>query len=101
MNQRGGIIQSSSRYESALASAQFSGILLEPAHARHHKMKGLIKPALLLAVVAACLFGVVLNSHSGIFREFQAALLSVEWMLLACLAVWCGTFIFLTFGLKD
>ena len=64
----------------------------------------LIKTAivtLLLAFVAVCLFGYVLNNQSGIFREFQSALLSLQWMLLVCLAVWCGTFIFLTFGLKD
>jgi hypothetical protein len=59
------------------------------------------KIALPLAIVAVCLFGYVLRSHSGIFREFQAALLSVEWMLLACLVVWCGTFIFLTFIWAD
>jgi prepilin-type N-terminal cleavage/methylation domain-containing protein/prepilin-type processing-associated H-X9-DG protein len=56
---------------------------------------------LLLAVVAACLFGYALHSKSGIFREFEAALLSVEWMLLVCLAIWCGTFIFLTVSLND
>ena len=57
--------------------------------------------ALLFAIVSICLFGYVLHSHSGIFREFEAALLSVEWMLLVCLAVWCGTFLLLTFSLKD
>ncbi len=61
----------------------------------------LIKIVLPLAIVSICLFGYVLHYQSEIFREFQAALLSVEWMLLACLAVWCGTFIFLTFNLKD
>jgi len=64
-------------------------------------MKGFIKLALLLAIVAAFLFGYVLNSQSGILREFQAALLSVEWMLLACITIWCGSFIFLTFRLND
>jgi hypothetical protein len=56
---------------------------------------------LLLAIVAVCLFGGVLRSEIGIFREFQAALLSVNWMLLACLAVWCNCFTFLTFGRAD
>jgi hypothetical protein len=65
------------------------------------KMKGLIKSALLLAIISICLFGVVLNSQSSIFREFQAALLSVQWMLLVCIAIWCGSFIFLAFSLKD
>ncbi len=57
--------------------------------------------ALLLVIVSVCLFGYVLNFQSGIFREFQAAVLSVEWMLLACMAVWCGTFLFLTFSQND
>ena len=59
------------------------------------------KVALLLAIVSVCLFGYVLNSQNGILREFQAALIQEQWMLLVCLAVWCGTFIFLTFSLKD
>jgi len=61
----------------------------------------LIKIAMPLAIVSMCLFGYVLNSHSGIFREFQAALLSVQWALLACLAVWCGSFLFMTFSRRD
>ena len=56
---------------------------------------------LLLAVVALCLFGYVLNSLSGSIRQFEVALLSLRWMLLVCMVVWCGTFIFLTFGLND
>jgi len=104
-------MQSSSRCESALASVPFSGILFELAHppslnhgvasAGFNKMKWLIKFALLLTVASVCLFGYVLCFQNGIFREFQAALLSVEWMLPACLAVWCGTFLFLTFNRKD
>src|SRR5665213_1922032 len=54
-----------------------------------------------LAIVVLCLFGLALSGHSGIFREFQVALLSLQWMLLVCLAVWCGTFLFLTFSRKD
>jgi O-Antigen ligase len=65
------------------------------------KRLGWIKTALLLAIVAACLFGFVLCSQSGTFREFQAILLSVKWILLACVAVWCGSFIFLTFSKND
>jgi len=57
--------------------------------------------ALLLAIVSVCLFGYILHCQSGIFREFEAVLLSLQWMLLVCLAVWCGTFFFLTFGLND
>ena len=64
-------------------------------------MKGLIKLTLLLAVVIICIFGYVLNSQSSIFREFEAALLSVQWMLVVCLTVWCGTFLFLKFSRRD
>ncbi len=52
-------------------------------------------------MVAVCLLGYGLQRQSGIFSEFQMALLSVDWLLLICLAVWCGTFIFLTFSLND
>ena len=57
--------------------------------------------ALLPAIVSVCLFGYVLNFHNGIFHEFQAALIQVQWMLQVCLAVWFGTFVFLTFSLQD
>jgi len=56
---------------------------------------------LLLGVISVCLFGYVLNFQSGVFHEFQIALLSAEWMLLVCIAVWCATFFFLTFSLND
>jgi O-antigen ligase len=64
-------------------------------------MKALIKPTLLLAIVALCLFEFVLDRQIGMFREFEFVLLETQWMLLVCLAVWCGTFLFLTFSLKD
>jgi O-antigen ligase len=57
--------------------------------------------ALPLAIVVLCLFGQVLSSHYNVFREYQATLLSADWVLLASMAVWCGTFIFLTFNWKD
>ena len=60
-----------------------------------------VKIASPLAIVSVCLLGYVLRSQSGIFREFQAVLLSLQWVLLVCLAVWCGIFIFLTFNRKD
>ena len=56
---------------------------------------------MLLAIVGLILFGQVLCNHNGICREFQAELLSVQWMLPVCLAVWCGAFLFLTFSRKD
>jgi O-antigen ligase len=54
-----------------------------------------------LAIVALFLFGQTLYGYYNVFREFQTALLSVQWMLLVCLSLWCVTFIFLTFSLKD
>ncbi|CAM6004942.1 unnamed protein product [Sphagnum balticum] len=60
-----------------------------------------IKVALPLAIVSVCLFGCVLDYQSDVFRELHAALLLVQWMLLVCLAVWCSSFIFLTFGRRD
>ena len=71
------------------------------SYANCREMKELIKPALLLTVVSLCLFEFVLHWPSGGFREFAAALLSLQWMLLVCVAAWCGTFLFLTFGLND
>jgi len=59
-----------------------------------------LKIALPLAIVSVCLLGYVLNFQSGIFHELQAALLSLQWMLLACLTIWCATFLFLTFRLN-
>jgi prepilin-type N-terminal cleavage/methylation domain-containing protein len=56
---------------------------------------------LILILVAYCLVESSLQRQSGIFREFEAALLSLQWMLLACLSLWCGTFLFLTFSRKD
>jgi hypothetical protein len=44
---------------------------------------------------------VSLHSKSAIFGEFQAALLSLQRMLLACLAMWCGTLLFLTSTVND
>jgi hypothetical protein len=68
----------------------------------HSKM--LIKTVIvtvLLAIMSVCLLGYVLHYGSGIFREFQAAVLSVDWMLVVCLAFWCGSFIYLTFSRAD
>jgi hypothetical protein len=44
-----------------------------------------IKVVLLLVIVSLCLFEFVLHRQSGIFLEFEAALLSVQWMLLGSL----------------
>jgi len=54
-----------------------------------------------MAIVALCLFEFVLHRQSDVFQEFQIELLSFRWMLLVCVAIWCGTFVFLTFSLND
>lgn len=61
----------------------------------------IISLALLLGTMIFCLFRYILQRQNGIFSEFEAAFQSLQWMLLVCIAVWCGTFIFLTFSLKD
>jgi hypothetical protein len=61
----------------------------------------LIRFVLPLAFMSVCLFGYVLHFQSGAFRECQAAVLSLQWMLLFCLSLWDGTLIFLTFSRKD
>ena len=60
-----------------------------------------VKVTLVLAMVAFCFFQFMLHRQSDIFREMEAALLQTQWMLVVCLAVWCGTFLFLTFSLND
>jgi len=42
-----------------------------------------------------------LHYQTHTFLEFEATLLSIDWMPLVCLSVWSGTFLFLTFSLKD
>jgi O-antigen ligase len=63
--------------------------------------RGGIIVALLLEVLVLCLFGQVLNLYCGGFREFEATLLQVQWMLLVFISVWCGCFIFMTFSVND
>src|SRR5450631_2100109 len=60
--------------------------------------KSPINIVLPLAIVTLCLLGQALSGHCVFIRDFQAALLSADWMLLVCLVVWCGTFVFLTFS---
>ena len=61
----------------------------------------LTKPSLFLAIAAYCLFAFVLRCQSETFRELTATFPSLQWMLLTCLSVWYGTFLFLTFSLRD
>ena len=63
--------------------------------------RGAMRLALPLIYVASCLCCQVFSGLWLPFREFQAVLLSFDWMLLVCLGIWCGTFIFLKFSHKD
>jgi prepilin-type N-terminal cleavage/methylation domain-containing protein len=69
--------------------------------ANRHEMTALIRAASLLAVAAICLFVFALHQQSNVFRDYETAILSLQWMLLDCLTIWCGTFLFLTFKLDD
>jgi O-antigen ligase len=63
--------------------------------------RDVIKATLLLGIESLFLYEFILHRQSFMFREFESYLLSLQWMLLACLAVWCGIFLFLTFCLND
>ncbi|HTY86464.1 MAG TPA: hypothetical protein VMB80_03290, partial [Candidatus Acidoferrum sp.] len=63
--------------------------------------RGGIKVMLALTIVAFCLFEFVLRRQSGVLGEVEAALVEMQWMLLVCLAVWCGTFSLLAFSTND
>jgi hypothetical protein len=63
--------------------------------------RGNINVTLLLMIVALCLFEFILHRQSSIFCNFEAALLSLQWMLLLCLVIWCGAFHFVTFSSND
>jgi hypothetical protein len=63
--------------------------------------RGGIKVVLLLTGVGICLFDFMLHHQSSIFREFEASLMLLQCMLLFCLAIWCGSFIYLTFSMND
>jgi O-antigen ligase len=56
---------------------------------------------LLMAVLIVCIFGFFLYRQSRFFRELQESLLSLQWMLLVCIAVWCCSFILLMFSRND
>lgn len=51
--------------------------------------------------MALCLIEFVLQRNSGVFQECKTAVLQTQWMLLVCVAIWCGTFLWLTFSLRD
>jgi hypothetical protein len=60
-----------------------------------------MRVAFVLVVVAFFIFEFRLHEQSEIFRGGEAVIYSVQWMLLPCLAFWCGIFIFLTFSLNE
>jgi len=60
-----------------------------------------IKISLLLVLVFFCLFEFSLYQQSRIFREYTTAILSLKWMLLVCLLLWSGAFLFLTCRWND
>jgi hypothetical protein len=60
-----------------------------------------IRVALALAIVAFSLFEFLLQRQSCVISEYVSVFLSLQWILLVCLAVWCGVFLFLTFSLND
>jgi hypothetical protein len=64
-------------------------------------MKEVLQTAFLLIIVAFCLCAWMLERRFVVFRELELALIQAPWLLLICLVVWCGTFLFLTFSLKD
>jgi O-antigen ligase len=101
MNWRGGIIQIGGQRESALVSMNLYLSRLKTGVLRTGRFFQLIQVALPLAIVVVCLFGYMLDRYCGIFRDLESVLPSVQWMLLVCLAAWCGTFLFLTFNLND
>ena len=62
---------------------------------------GGIKVLLPLVALGVCLFGFMLHRQSGIFREFEAAFLSLQCVMVAYFGFWCAVILFLTFSLKD
>lgn len=55
----------------------------------------------MLAIVAVCLFEFALHRQRSLFQEFEVAFLSLRWIYLVCLAIWCGVLFLLTFSQKD
>ena len=63
--------------------------------------RGCINAGLLVAITAACLLRFLLHHRSIFFRQLEASLVQTQSLLLVCLTVWCGTFLFLAFSPKD
>jgi hypothetical protein len=58
----------------------------------------------MLAIIALCLFNFILQLHSRIWpfcQELGLIFLSLQWLMLICLAVWYAMLVFLTFSLRD
>jgi O-Antigen ligase len=60
-----------------------------------------IRVTLALAIAIFSLFEFLLQRQSHIVSEYVSVVLSLQWILLVCLAVWCGILLFLTFSLND
>ena len=63
--------------------------------------RGGMRKALPVLIVGLCLFGRAFCSRYTLLHDFLAALLSADRMLIVCLSIWYGSFIFLTFCWKD
>jgi hypothetical protein len=55
----------------------------------------------LLAVLTLCLLEFCLRRSISLVHEFEAVLFSLQGMVLSCLVIWSGTFIFLTLRMLD
>jgi hypothetical protein len=82
----------------ALAAAQNSHCC---AYARAMNLRGGKMVAFLLGGLVLCLYGQALNLYCGYLREFEAALLPIQWMQMVCIVILCVFFIFLAFSLID
>jgi O-antigen ligase len=75
--------------------------LQEPTNKNYNLTKQMAISVLLFAVFLFCFVEFMLRCQSGIFREWERAFLSFQWLLTVCLAIWCGNFLIFTFKLHD
>src|ERR1035437_256400 len=64
-------------------------------------LQTVIKILFSLIIIGFCLFEFILQRQNKIFQEVQIALFQTQWPLMVCAAVWCCTFLFLTFSPND
>jgi len=65
------------------------------------KWQDRIKLILALAVVVFCFLEFLLQRHISIFREWEAAFLSLQSLVVGCLVLWYAGFLWLNFRLTD